>query len=173
MLLEAAYRCGVKRFIHVSTDEVYGENEGEHYKEEMVLEPTNPYSATKAAAEFIAKSYLRSFKLPLIITRGTFKLPFSFLSSEIFFLLIFHFSSLFLSLLQGTTCMGLISIRRNSFPNSFAVSIATCHCAFTGPVRTRAVSSLWRTLLKRSIRFCTKEQQERSTTLVPTPSSFL
>ena len=70
VLLEAAYRCRVKRFIHVSTDEVYGENEGEHYKEEMVLEPTNPYSATKAAAEFIAKSYLRSFKLPLIITRG-------------------------------------------------------------------------------------------------------
>mmetsp|Transcript_44435 Transcript_44435/g.62353 ORF Transcript_44435/g.62353 Transcript_44435/m.62353 type:complete len:360 (-) Transcript_44435:19-1098(-) len=69
-LLEAAYRCNVRRFVHVSTDEVYGENEGEHHKEEMVLEPTNPYSATKAAAEFIAKSYLRSFKVPLIITRG-------------------------------------------------------------------------------------------------------
>jgi dTDP-glucose 4,6-dehydratase len=70
VLLEAAYRCGIKRFIHVSTDEVYGENDGEHHNEEMVLEPTNPYSATKAGAEFIAKSYLRSFKLPLIITRG-------------------------------------------------------------------------------------------------------
>eukprot|EP00009_Paramoeba_aestuarina_P004755 CAMPEP_0201507810 /NCGR_PEP_ID=MMETSP0161_2-20130828/1363_1 /ASSEMBLY_ACC=CAM_ASM_000251 /TAXON_ID=180227 /ORGANISM="Neoparamoeba aestuarina, Strain SoJaBio B1-5/56/2" /LENGTH=374 /DNA_ID=CAMNT_0047902281 /DNA_START=85 /DNA_END=1209 /DNA_ORIENTATION=- len=70
VLLEAAYRCDVKRFIHVSTDEVYGETDGEHFRENMVLEPTNPYSATKAAAEFIAKSYLRSFKLPLIITRG-------------------------------------------------------------------------------------------------------
>ena len=49
---------------------MYGENEGDDFHEGMVLEPTNPYSATKAAAEFIAKSYLRSFKLPLIITRG-------------------------------------------------------------------------------------------------------
>ena len=70
ILLEAAYRCRVKRFIHVSTDEVYGETYGDHLRENVVLEPTNPYSATKAAAEFIAKSYLRSFKLPVIITRG-------------------------------------------------------------------------------------------------------
>ena len=38
--------------------------------EEHVLEPTNPYAATKAAAEFLAKSYHRSFQLPVIITRG-------------------------------------------------------------------------------------------------------
>jgi len=38
--------------------------------EEQILEPTNPYAATKAGAEFLAKSYLRSFNLPLIITRG-------------------------------------------------------------------------------------------------------
>lgn len=70
VLLEVAYRCGIKRFIHVSTDEVYGENEGDHYREDVVLEPTNPYSATKASAELIAKSYLRSFNLPVIITRS-------------------------------------------------------------------------------------------------------
>jgi UDP-glucose 4,6-dehydratase len=38
--------------------------------EDHLLEPTNPYAATKAGAEFLAKSYSRSFNLPLIITRG-------------------------------------------------------------------------------------------------------
>ena len=70
VLLEAAKAAKIKRFIHVSTDEVYGENEGEDAPEEKVLEPTNPYAATKAAAEFIVKSYHRSFQLPTIITRG-------------------------------------------------------------------------------------------------------
>lgn len=72
VLAETAKDCGIKRFIHVSTDEVYGSSyEGEaRHVEEDVLEPTNPYAATKAAAEHIVKSYYRSFKLPLIITRG-------------------------------------------------------------------------------------------------------
>ena len=63
---------GIKRFIHVSTDEVYGEGaaDQEPMFEDQVLEPTNPYAATKAGAEFVAKSYSRSFNLPLIITRG-------------------------------------------------------------------------------------------------------
>lgn len=63
---------GVKRFIHISTDEVYGEihkSDGK-FNEESVLEPTNPYAASKAGAEFIVKSYFRSFKIPIIITRG-------------------------------------------------------------------------------------------------------
>ena len=62
-----------QRFIHVSTDEVYGEgvrDDAKAMEEEHVLEPTNPYAATKAAAEFIVKSYHRSFQLPIIITRG-------------------------------------------------------------------------------------------------------
>jgi UDP-glucose 4,6-dehydratase len=72
VLLESAKLANVKRFIHVSTDEVYGEQHlGQAAMlEEQVLEPTNPYAATKAGAEFIAKSYHRSFALPLIITRG-------------------------------------------------------------------------------------------------------
>lgn len=73
VLAETAHNSGrIKRFIHVSTDEVYGSSyEGdERHVEEDVLEPTNPYAATKAAAEHIVKSYYRSFKLPLIITRG-------------------------------------------------------------------------------------------------------
>jgi dTDP-glucose 4,6-dehydratase len=68
VLLEAAKVAGIKRFIHVSTDEVKGEsletdNDG-------ILEPTNPYAATKAAAELIVRSYQRSFNLPVIITRS-------------------------------------------------------------------------------------------------------
>jgi UDP-glucose 4,6-dehydratase len=74
VLLECAKNCKtLKRFIHVSTDEVYGEGqdfETDPMTEEHILEPTNPYAATKAAAEFLVKSYYRSFKLPCLITRG-------------------------------------------------------------------------------------------------------
>jgi len=74
VLLESAKNCDtIRRFIHVSTDEVYGEGEDFEtapMQEEHVLEPTNPYAATKAGAEFLVKSYLRSFKLPCLITRG-------------------------------------------------------------------------------------------------------
>ena len=74
VLLECAKNCStMRRFIHVSTDEVYGEGETFDAKpmdEEHILEPTNPYAATKAGAEFLVKSYHRSFKLPCIITRG-------------------------------------------------------------------------------------------------------
>jgi len=57
------------RFIHVSTDEVYGDKDSIS-TEDSILEPTNPYSATKASSEHIVKSYYHSFKLPVIITRG-------------------------------------------------------------------------------------------------------
>lgn len=62
----------IRRFIHVSTDEVYGESspDGDRKSETAVLSPTNPYAATKAAAEFIVQSYRTSFNLPTIITRG-------------------------------------------------------------------------------------------------------
>lgn len=62
----------IKRFIHVSTDEVYGESSDvdERKTVETALNPTNPYAATKVAAEFLVKSYRTSFKLPTIITRG-------------------------------------------------------------------------------------------------------
>eukprot|EP00759_Apiculatamorpha_spiralis_P040248 PhF_6_TR38888/c0_g1_i1/m.58167/K12450/RHM; UDP-glucose 4,6-dehydratase len=69
-LLECARVYGkIEKFIHVSTDEVYGEVD-ESQGEEAVLNPTNPYAATKAAAEFIVKSYAMSFHLPCVITRG-------------------------------------------------------------------------------------------------------
>jgi len=61
----------IKKFIHVSTDEVYGhidytENGA---KENFILNPTNPYAATKACAEFIVKSYQHSFNIPSLIVR--------------------------------------------------------------------------------------------------------
>ncbi|MEX0595060.1 MAG: GDP-mannose 4,6-dehydratase, partial [Candidatus Paceibacterota bacterium] len=70
-LLEACRIYGqIKRFIHISTDEVYGEIKTGESHEHSILDPTNPYAASKAAAEFIVKSYYHSFKLPIIITRG-------------------------------------------------------------------------------------------------------
>lgn len=61
----------LEKFIHVSTDEVYGEVlDGKARCENAILDPTNPYAASKAAAEFFVKSYHYSYKLPIIITRG-------------------------------------------------------------------------------------------------------
>lgn len=64
----------LEKFIHVSTDEVYGESmnsvDEQMKTEHSVLCPTNPYAATKAGAELIAQSYNHSYKMPIIITRG-------------------------------------------------------------------------------------------------------
>ncbi|CAG8685213.1 2512_t:CDS:2 [Funneliformis mosseae] len=72
VLLEAAKVHNIKRFIHVSTDEVYGEvaKTSPDCHEESILAPSNPYSATKAAAECLVKAYHKSFGLPIIITRS-------------------------------------------------------------------------------------------------------
>ena len=71
-LLETTRKYGkIQRFIHVSTDEVYGEvTINETSSEKSLLNPTNPYAASKAAAEFIVKSYYKSYNIPIIITRG-------------------------------------------------------------------------------------------------------
>lgn len=75
VLLEACKLAGdqVRRFIHVSTDEVYGETDedaavGNHEASQLL--PTNPYSATKAGAEMLVMAYGRSYGLPVITTRG-------------------------------------------------------------------------------------------------------
>lgn len=75
ILLECCRKYGyIEKFIHVSTDEVYGESfldiHEEKKTEQSILCPTNPYAATKAGAELIAQSYFHSFKMPIIITRG-------------------------------------------------------------------------------------------------------
>ena len=69
VLLEVAKKVQIKRFIHVSTDEVYGQVMGDAATENSLLNPTNPYSATKAGAEFIARAFYQSFGIPLIFTR--------------------------------------------------------------------------------------------------------
>lgn len=75
ILLECCRHYGkLERFIHVSTDEVYGESMNsvneKSKTEQSILCPTNPYAATKAGAELIAQSYNHSFNMPVIITRG-------------------------------------------------------------------------------------------------------
>ena len=72
VMLESARKTGIKRFIHVSTDEVYGEvkDDQDDLLETSVLAPTNPYAASKAAAEMLVNSYKKSFKLPVIIVRS-------------------------------------------------------------------------------------------------------
>ncbi len=74
-LLEVCRKYGqIEKFIHVSTDEVYGESmldvDEQKKTEHSILCPTNPYAATKAGAELLAQSYAHSFKMPIIITRG-------------------------------------------------------------------------------------------------------
>lgn len=71
ILLEAAKEARIKRFIHVSTDEVYGEveKEADDVLEENRLAPTNPYAASKAAAEMFVNAYWKSYNLPAIIVR--------------------------------------------------------------------------------------------------------
>ena len=75
VLLETVKTLGtIKRFLHVSTDEVYGEssyeNNDANVESASLLEPTNPYSATKAGAEMLVMAYGRSYNLPYVITRG-------------------------------------------------------------------------------------------------------
>ena len=69
-LMEACRRENVERIIHVSTDEVYGEVISGTADENALLKPTNPYSASKAAAEMIISGYLRSYKIPLVMVRA-------------------------------------------------------------------------------------------------------
>ncbi|KAJ4345207.1 uncharacterized protein N0V89_011336 [Didymosphaeria variabile] len=72
VLLERAREHGISRFIHISTDEVYGDVPvgAADLSETSILAPTNPYSASKAAAEMMVSAYRASFKLPLITVRA-------------------------------------------------------------------------------------------------------
>ena len=73
-LIDACKQHAIQKFVHVSTDEVYGESmldiSEPHKTEHSVLCPTNPYAATKAGAELIVQSYHHSYNVPVIITRG-------------------------------------------------------------------------------------------------------
>ena len=70
-LLEACRRHGIQKFVHISTDEVYGSIEEGSFKEGDCLEPNSPYSASKAGGELLARSYFVTYGLPIIITRGS------------------------------------------------------------------------------------------------------
>lgn len=70
VLLETARRRGVKKFIQVSTDEVYGSlGPTGLFSENSPLAPNSPYSASKASADLLCRAYFKTYRLPVIITR--------------------------------------------------------------------------------------------------------
>jgi dTDP-glucose 4,6-dehydratase len=68
-LLDAALRRGLDKFVHVSTDEVYGSISSGSWDEQQPLEPNSPYSASKASSDLLARAYFRTHALPVCITR--------------------------------------------------------------------------------------------------------
>ncbi|ELY42641.1 dTDP-glucose 4,6-dehydratase [Natronorubrum bangense] len=71
VLLDAAVEHDIDRFVQISTDEVYGEILEGEFTESDPLEPRNPYSATKASADLLVRSYYETHDLPIIITRSS------------------------------------------------------------------------------------------------------
>lgn len=71
ILLEAARKHGISKFLHISTDEVYGEASSSPSKETDPLMPKSPYAASKAGADRLAYSYHVTHNLPVVITRCT------------------------------------------------------------------------------------------------------
>ena len=72
VLLDASKNINVKKFVHVSTDEVYGELDFDpttFFTEETPLQPNSPYSASKASSDFLVRAYHETFGLPVNITR--------------------------------------------------------------------------------------------------------
>ncbi|KYC63272.1 dTDP-glucose 4,6-dehydratase [Heyndrickxia coagulans] len=72
VLLDAAKQIGIKKFLHVSTDEVYGELDFDpttFFTEETPLQPNSPYSASKASSDLLVRAYHETFGLPINITR--------------------------------------------------------------------------------------------------------
>jgi len=70
-LLECARSHTIPKFIHISTDEVYGSTMGRSFNETDILSPSSPYSASKAGSDLLALSYFTTYNLPVIITRCT------------------------------------------------------------------------------------------------------
>lgn len=69
ILLDASGEFKIKKFIHISTDEVYGEIKKGKFFEESPLHPNSPYAASKAAADLLIKAYVRTYAFPAIIVR--------------------------------------------------------------------------------------------------------
>jgi dTDP-glucose 4,6-dehydratase len=70
-LLEYARKHNIERYIQISTDEVYGSRESGSFKEDDPLDPSSPYSASKAAADLLCIAYYKTYKMPVIITRSS------------------------------------------------------------------------------------------------------
>jgi dTDP-glucose 4,6-dehydratase len=85
VLLQIARKLNIQKFVHVSTDEVYGDMaSGTFADENSPLQPSSPYSASKASSDLIVRSYVRTFAFPAVITRasnnyGPFQFPEKFL----------------------------------------------------------------------------------------------
>lgn len=69
VLLDAALREGIERFVQVSTDEVYGSIDAGSWNEDRPLAPNSPYSASKASGDLLALSYFHTHGLPVLVTR--------------------------------------------------------------------------------------------------------
>lgn len=84
-LLEVARKLGVGKFVHISTDEVYGDlAPGTFAEEDSPVQPSSPYAASKAASDLLVRSYVRTYGFPAVITRssnnyGPFQFPEKFL----------------------------------------------------------------------------------------------
>lgn len=70
-LLEYARKNDVKKYIQISTDEVYGSTEKNSFKEDNLLDPSSPYSASKSGADLLVKAYHKTYGLPIMITRSS------------------------------------------------------------------------------------------------------
>jgi dTDP-glucose 4,6-dehydratase len=85
VLLQIAHKLHIKKFVHISSDEVYGDlPPGAFADENSPLRPSSPYSASKASSDLIVRSYVRTFDFPAVITRasnnyGPFQFPEKFL----------------------------------------------------------------------------------------------
>ena len=84
-LLEAARQAGIQRFVHVSTDEVYGSaTVQEEFREDSPLAPNSPYAASKAGSDLLARAYYQTYRFPVIVTRcsnnfGPYQFPEKFI----------------------------------------------------------------------------------------------
>ena len=70
-LLEEARRINIKKLIQISTDEVYGSTASGSFSEADALDPSSPYSASKAGGELLARSYVRTYGLDVVVTRSS------------------------------------------------------------------------------------------------------
>ena len=70
-LLKRSLELGIRRFIQISTDEVYGSSKGEHFHEASPLKPGNPYSASKCGGDLMCLAFANTYEVPVLITRSS------------------------------------------------------------------------------------------------------